>query len=106
MPGVKSTVGLSNTSNGVTDQLRPVLNRTYAVMLGRNGLYSAIADPLDKELMSLVKGGMPKIVELIYKAMDGEDVDLSSLSKKEVDYVKTARVLMAQTLYSDAWLES
>src|SRR4030042_4060240 len=106
LPGVKSTVGLSNTSNGVPDQLRPVLNRTYAVMLGRNGLYSAIADPLDKELMSLVKGGMPKIVELIHKAMDGEDIDLSSLSKKEVDYVKTARVLMAQSLYSDAWLES
>ena len=106
LPGVKSTVGLSNTSNGVPDQLRPVLNRTYAVMLGRNGLYSAIADPLDKELMNLVKGGMPKIVGLIYKTMDGEDVDLSHLSKKEVDYVKTARVLMAQTLYSDAWLES
>jgi cobalamin-dependent methionine synthase I len=106
LPGVKSTVGLSNVSNGVPDQLRPLLNRVYLVMLGRNGLYSAIADPLDKELMSLIKGEMPKIVELIYKAMDGEDIDLSALSQKQVEYVKTARVLKGETLYSNAWLES
>lgn len=105
LPGVKSTVGLSNVSNGVPAHLRPILNRTYLVMLGRNGLYSAIADPLDKELMSLAKGEMPEITDLIYRAMDGEDIDLSPLSKKEVEYVKTAKVLMAQTLYSDAWLE-
>jgi 5-methyltetrahydrofolate corrinoid/iron sulfur protein methyltransferase len=56
--------------------------------------------------MRLNRGQMPRIVELIYKAMDGEDVDLSSLSQKEVEYIKTAKVLMGETLYSDAWLES
>ena len=106
LPEIKSTVGLSNTSNGVPEQLRPHLNRTYLVMLERNGLYSAIADPLDKELMSLTRGEMPEIVGLIYKTMDVEDIDLSALSQKEVEYVKTARVLMGETLYSDAWLES
>ena len=106
LPGVKSTVGLSNVSNGVLQELRPILNRTYLVMLERNGLYSAIADPLDKESMSLVRGRMPGIVNLIYKVMDGEDINLSSLSQKEITYVKTARVLMAETLYSDAWLDS
>jgi len=106
LPGIKSTVGLSNTSNGVPEHLRPHLNRTYLVMLARNRLYSAIADPLDKELMRLTRGEMPEIVELIHKAMDGEDIDLSGLSKEEVEYVKTAKVLMGETLYSDAWLES
>jgi 5-methyltetrahydrofolate corrinoid/iron sulfur protein methyltransferase len=106
LPGVKSTVGLSNTSNGVPDELRPPLNRTYMVMLERNRLYSAIADPLDKELMSLTRGEMPEIVELICRTMDGEDIDLSSLSQKEIEYVKTVKVLMGETLYSDAWLES
>jgi 5-methyltetrahydrofolate corrinoid/iron sulfur protein methyltransferase len=106
LPGVKSTVGLSNVSNGVPNELRPLLNRTYLVMLDRNGLYSAIADPLDKEFMNLIKGKMPEIVQRIYKTMDGEDMDLSSLSPKEVEYVKTAKVLMGETLYSDAWLES
>lgn len=105
LPGVKSTVGLSNVSNGVPAQLRPILNRTYLVMLARNGLYSAIADPLDEELMAFMKGEVPKLTDLIYRTMDGEEIDLSPLSQKEAAYVKTAKVLMAQTLYSDAWLE-
>jgi cobalamin-dependent methionine synthase I len=105
LPGVKSTVGLSNVSNGVPAHLRPILNRTYLVMLNRYGLYSAIADPLDEELMAFVRGENPQIIDLIYRTMDGEEIDLSPLSQKEVAYVKTARVLMAQSLYSDAWLE-
>lgn len=105
LPGVKSTVGLSNISNGAPMELRPILNRTYLVMLQRAGLYSAIADPLDKELVSLTRGEMPEVVNLIHRVMDGEEIDLSSLSQKEVDYVKTAQVLTGEVLYSDAWLE-
>lgn len=105
LPGVKSTVGLSNVSNGTPADLRGILNRTYMVMLGKNGLYSAIADVLDEELVRLNKGEMPKVIDLIYRVMDGETIDLSSLSKAEQDYVKTARVLMGETLYSHAWLE-
>jgi 5-methyltetrahydrofolate corrinoid/iron sulfur protein methyltransferase len=106
LPGVKSTVGLSNVSNGTPEELRGILNRTYMVMLGRNGLYSAIADVLDTELVRLNKGELPKIVDLIYKTMDGKVADMASLSKEEQDYVKTVKVLMGETLYSHAWLES
>ncbi len=106
LPGVRSTVGLSNVSNGTPEELRGILNRTYMVMLGRNGLYSAIADVLDAELVRLNKGELPKIVDLIYKTMDGQVVDIGSLSKEEQDYVKTVKVLMGETLYSHAWLES
>jgi 5-methyltetrahydrofolate corrinoid/iron sulfur protein methyltransferase len=106
LPGVKSTIGLSNVSNGTPEELRGILNRTYMVMLGRNGLYSAIADVLDNDLVRLNKGELPKIVDLIYKTMDGETIDIGSLSKEEQDYVKTVKVLMGETLYSHAWLES
>jgi 5-methyltetrahydrofolate corrinoid/iron sulfur protein methyltransferase len=75
------------------------------IMLGRNGLYSAIADVLDSELIRVNKGEMLKIVGLIYNVMDSESIDISSLSKAEQDYVKTAEVLMGETLYSHAWLE-
>jgi len=105
LPGIKSTVGLSNVSNGTPEELRGILNRTYMVMMGRCGLYSAIVDALDKELIALNRGEMPNIIDLIYKTMDGENIDLSSLSSKEQDYVKTTRVLMGETLYSHAWLE-
>jgi cobalamin-dependent methionine synthase I len=106
LPDIKSVVGLSNISNGVPMELRPLLNRTYQMMLQKYGLYSSIVDVLDKDMVSMVRGGMQNIVDLIYRTMDGEDIDLSSLSQEEINYVKTAKVLMGETLYSDAWLES
>ena len=48
-PGCKSIVGLSNISNGTPADLRPMLNRTYMIMLMRYGLYSAIVDIFDTE---------------------------------------------------------
>jgi 5-methyltetrahydrofolate corrinoid/iron sulfur protein methyltransferase len=105
LPGVKSTVGLSNVSNGTPKELRGILNRTYMVMLELCGCYSAIADAFDEELMALARGQMPHIKELIRQVMEGEDIDLSSLPPKERDYVKTAKVLWGDVLYSHTWLE-
>jgi len=104
-PGCKSTCGLSNISNGAPEHLRPILNRTYAIFLKRYGMYSAIADAFDQELQAIAKGKRPEIEALVHRVMDGETVSLSGLSKEETDYVKTARVLIGQTLYSDSWLE-
>jgi 5-methyltetrahydrofolate corrinoid/iron sulfur protein methyltransferase len=44
-------------------------------------------------------------VDLVGKVMNGEQIDMSSLSKEEADYVKTAKVLLGESLYSDSWLE-
>ncbi len=104
-PGCKSTVGLSNISNGAPDHLRPHLNRTYLIMLMRNGLYSAIVDVFDSELVKIARGEMPKIVELVHRVMDGEKPDLASLSQQEANYVKTVKVLTGESLYSHSWLE-
>jgi len=104
-PDSKSIVGLSNISNGTPIALRPYLNRTYMVMLMRYGLDSAIVDAFDEELIRLARGEMPEIVDLVHRVMDGERPDLSSLSKKEVEYVKTVRVLTGESLYSHSWLE-
>lgn len=106
LPGVKSVVGLSNVSNGTPAPLRGILNRTYMVMLERNGLYSAIADVLDQELIDINRGGLNDAKVLIHRVMDGETVDADTLPEKEKNYVKTARVLMGDALYSHAWLES
>ena len=104
-PGCKSTVGLSNISNGTPDHLRPYLNRTYMIMLMKYGLYSAIVDAFDDELKKIARGEMPEIVSLVNRMMDGEKPDLSSLSQKELEYAKTVRVLTGETLYSHSWLE-
>ncbi len=105
MPGVKTTLGLSNLSNGTPPQRRGLLNRTYMIMLGRCGMYSVIADALDRQLMALNRGEMPEYVKLVYQVMDGEDIDMASLPADARDYVKTARVLTKETLYSHSWLE-
>lgn len=104
-PGCKSTVGLSNISNGIPSHLRPYLNRTYMIMLMRHGLYSAIVDAFDSELIKIAKGEMPEIVDLVHRVMDGEKPDLSSLGEEEVKYVKTVKVLNGESLYSHSWLE-
>ncbi len=103
--GLKSTCGLSNVSNGSPDHLRPILNRTYMVMLENCGMYSAIADVYDRDLVDIAKGKRSDIVEIIGKVMDEEAIDMSSLSKELQDYVKTTRILLKKALYSDSWLE-
>jgi len=104
-PDCKSTAGLSNISNGTPAELRPCLNRTYLIMLMKYGLYSVIVDPFDTELIQIARGEMPEIVNLVHRVMDGEKPDLASLSQKEVEYVKTVKVLTGESLYSHSWLE-
>lgn len=104
-PGCKSIVGLSNVSNGAPDHLRLFLNGPYLLMLQKQGLYSAIVDAYDKELMALCKGESPELEALVAKLMDGQAADTASLSEKEQQYAKTVNVLMGKSLYSDSWLD-
>lgn len=104
-PEAKSTLGLSNLSNGTPEALRGILNRVCLAMLDRYNCFSAIVDSFDEELVKLAKGQLPDIKNLIYRAMD-EEVDTSNLPKKEADIVKTVNVLMGRSLYSHSWLET
>ncbi len=104
-PEAKSIVGLSNISNGTPTHLRPVLNRAYLAMLMKYGLYSAIVDAYDEEILRLAKGGMPEIVKLVHRVMDGDEPDPKQLTPKELEYVKSTKVLLGKTLYSHSWLE-
>jgi len=105
VPGVKSTIGLSNLSNGVPQRLRHILNRVLMVVLDNAGLYSAIVDSFDKDLVDLNAGKKPEIVSLIQRVIDGEDLKSADLSPEERDYYKTAKVIMCQDIYSPSWLE-
>jgi len=104
-PGMRSTCGLSNVSNGAPDPLRPILNQTYMIMLERYGMASAIVDAFDENLKRFARGGHENLKKLVYRVMDGEEIDLKALSKEEASYAKTTKVLMGKILYSDSWLE-
>ena len=101
----KSTNGLSNISNGNPDNLRPILNQTYMCMLARKGMYSSIVDAFDERIMDICRGKRQDIVDLVYGVMDGKEYDYSTMDKEAVDYVKTAKVILGHSLFSEYWLE-
>ena len=105
LPGMRSTCGLSNVSNGAPAHLRPILNQAYMMMLERYGMFSAIVDAFDDDLKRFAMGERQDLRKWVHRVMDGEEVDLKALSKEEADYVKTTKVLMGKILYSDSWLE-
>ncbi len=104
-PGVKTTIGLSNVSNGVATPLRPYLNRVMLMILMKYNIYSAILDVYDKELVEIAKGKHPDWVELVHRMLDGEEPDPKTLSPKELEIYKTVRVLTGKTIFSESWLE-
>ena len=104
-PGAGSTVGLSNVSNGVAENLRKYLDRTYLIMLMKYGITTAIVNSYDAELMSICKGERQEHVDMVHAMMDGNDPDVSSLSGVAMEHYKTYKALSGQTIFSESWLE-
>ncbi len=104
-PGCRSIVGLSNVSNGAPAELRPHLNRAYLIMLMKYGLYAALADAFDTELIEIARGRKPHLVTLVNRMLEGDTPNFSTLTPEEVRYAKTVRVLTGELLYSHSWLE-
>lgn len=103
-PTAKSTCGLSNISNGPPEELRPILNQVYMSMLRKHGIYSAILDGFDLEMMKLVKDQRSDFEKVVWDTMDGT-ADPSSYDAQEMDIYKTAKLLNNEILYSDSWLK-
>ena len=53
--GFNSTGGLSNVSNGMPKDIRPVMDSAMVAMAMTRGLTSAIVNPCDKRLMETIK---------------------------------------------------
>jgi 5-methyltetrahydrofolate corrinoid/iron sulfur protein methyltransferase len=104
-PGCKSIVGLSNVSNGTPAHLRPYLNRTLLMMLMKLGLYAAIVDAFDTELIEIARGRRTKLTQLMNTLMEGSNVSPDFLESEELKYLKTYRVVNGDVLYSHSWLE-
>jgi 5-methyltetrahydrofolate corrinoid/iron sulfur protein methyltransferase len=53
--GLNSVAGLSNASNGMPKEVRPIVDSVLLAMAMESGLTSAILNPNDKHLMNTVK---------------------------------------------------
>jgi cobalamin-dependent methionine synthase I len=116
-PAPAISVGLSNVSNAVPRENRPLINQVYCAMLMGVGLKMMIADPLDKELKETIriieeKDDSTPVGRLYLKLAERtanmeepkvEDVDLSDPT--QVDIWKTVQVLLNQVIYADSYLQ-
>jgi 5-methyltetrahydrofolate corrinoid/iron sulfur protein methyltransferase len=115
-PPPLTNAGLSNVSNAVPNEMRPLLNQTYMVMLMGAGIDMLIADPLDKDLMELIRvinerdesTPLNKLLVKLYdrveamEELQSEDVDMSD--PQQADVWKTVQVLLNKVIYTDSYL--
>lgn len=115
-PPPMTNVGLSNVSNAVPAEMRPLLNRTYCVMLMAAGVDYFILDPLDKKQKEFIRivterddsTGFNRLILALYdktaamERLDAGDVDLSDPDQAAI--FKTTQVLYNQIIYTDSYL--
>ncbi len=116
-PEVKTTVGLSNISNGSPKEIRPLINRVFAVLLYGAGLDSAIIDALDTELIRIIKmldnqNPQNKIDELyinlantIRDFSETKEISYDKQDSNQVAIIKTANILLNKSIYSHSFLQ-
>jgi 5-methyltetrahydrofolate corrinoid/iron sulfur protein methyltransferase len=113
-PGV--VVGLSNVSNAVPNEMRPLINRVYCVMLMATGLTTMIADPLDGDLREFIRiveardesSAQGRLLLNLYDAVAAQE----ELSADQVDFSdpeqvaiwKTVQILLNKVIYADSYL--
>ncbi len=116
-PPPSISVGLSNVSNAVPSQNRPLINRVYCAMLMGAGLQMMIADPFDEELKETVRiieerddstalGRLYLKLHARMEAMEtpkAEDIDMSD--PEQVAIWKTVQILLNKVIYADSYLQ-
>lgn len=111
------SVGLSNVSNAVPPENRPLINRVYCVMLMGAGLQMMIANPLDADLKEAVRiveqrdDSTPlgrlylKIHDRIAAMEEPSAADVDMSDPAQVAIWRTVQILLNKVIYADAYLE-
>jgi cobalamin-dependent methionine synthase I len=116
-PSPHVSVGLSNVSNAVPREGRPLINRVYCAMLMGAGLQMMIADPLDTKQMEVIRtieerDESTAVGRLYLKIHDrvaameeitADDVDMSD--PEQVAIWKTIQILLNKVIYADGYLQ-
>ena len=111
------SVGLSNVSNAVPPENRPLINRTYLAMLMGVGLKMMIANPLDEKqnkVISIIENrdDTTPVGRLYLKIADRiaameepsiEDFDMSD--PEQVAIWKTVQILLNKVIYAESYLQ-
>jgi 5-methyltetrahydrofolate corrinoid/iron sulfur protein methyltransferase len=115
-PAPMISVGLSNVSNAVPNENRPLINRVYLAMLMGVGLQMMIANPLDEEQNNVIKWieskdtSTPlarvynKIAERTEASEDIQVSDFDMADPQQVAIWKTTQILLDKVIYADSYL--
>ena len=115
-PAPQISVGLSNVSNAVPNENRPLINRVYLAMLMGVGLQMMIANPFDEEQNDVIrwietKDTSSPLARLYNKIAErtaaGEepqtdDFDMSAPDQSAI--WKTTQILLNKVIYADSYL--
>jgi 5-methyltetrahydrofolate corrinoid/iron sulfur protein methyltransferase len=111
------SVGLSNVSNAVPNANRPLINQTYCAMLMGAGLKMMIADPLDTELMEVIRiieeRDASTAVGKVYLKLHDHVVAMEAPTADGIDMTdpeqaaiwKTVQILLNKVIYADSYLQ-
>jgi len=116
-PSPQISVGLSNVSNAVPNENRPLINRVYLAMLMGAGLQMMIANPLDTRLKEVIRvieerDESTPVARLYLKIHDKiaamehpsiDDVDMNDPEQMEI--WKTVQILLNKVIYADGYLD-
>jgi cobalamin-dependent methionine synthase I len=115
-PAPMISVGLSNVSNAVPNENRPLINRVYCAMLMGVGLQMMIANPFDteqnevirwietKDLSSPLGRVYNKIAERTAEGEEPQMEDFDMSDAEQSDIWKTTQILLNKVIYADAYM--
>lgn len=104
-PPVKTVIGLSNISNGSPKELRPLINRVFAVLAFGAGLDAAIIDAKDLELvriLRMIENNKPEsttdelyinLSNMIKDFSDIENISYDKNNEEQSAIIKTVNIL-------------
>ena len=111
------SVGLSNVSNAVPRQNRPLINRVYCAMLMGAGLQMMIADPMDQEQNEVIRiveerdtrtpvGALYVKIHDRVAAMEHPEIgDVDMSDPEQAAIWKTSQILLNKVIYADSYLD-
>lgn len=115
-PAPTISVGLSNVSNAVPNENRPLINRVYLAMLMGVGLQMMIGNPFDtdqnnvirwietKDTSSALGRVYNKIAERTTEAEEPQPEDFDLNDPQQAAIWKTTQILLNKVIYADGYL--
>ncbi len=115
-PAPTISVGLSNVSNAVPNENRPLINRVYCAMLMGVGLQMMIANPFDQNQNDVIKWIETKDTstplarvynKIAERTANSEEIEASDFDMSDPEQAaiwKTTQILLNKVIYADSYL--